>query len=394
MQKRFPHDKMKANYRVKRREMKGNREISMKKSKKKKSGRLLLVLAVLLAAAGIAAAVRAALIRGKLTKGAESALHPTVDFVQPGMLADFDDKAYESYFSALKEAGYDSLILQFTRYKLGGVCYCCYPSQGLGSLYETVDRSMENVLGELLSQAERYGFKVWVGLSVDDDDWWGVSCYFDEAWMQRLGEADCLMVREISELYGDEPAFCGWYWAHELYSNPARFEKIWARLINSCLDTVNACGDGRPLMLSPFRHVQVGLVTNEYRMWKRFFRDVDFRAGDIFAPQDSFGKQNQLHPEKPSALSYLFIYDYLNGVKRAVDEEDGLSLWVNVELFQKENGDEYNPASAERVKLQLANASRVSDTLVSFSFSHYAYADGTNGSSEGRDALREGIFGR
>ncbi len=367
-----------------------------RKNRQKKKGCLsvLLGLAALILIAAAYIALRTQLIyRTKIDtdEAAQAALRPSVDFVQPGMLAGWTEADYREYSGLLREAGYDSVILQFTRYKVGGICYTYYPSAGMKDCYETVDDSMDEVLGDLLHNAEREGFKVWVGLSVDDDDWWGVLCTWDEDWMRALGEVDVMMIREISALYGSEPAFCGWYWAHELYSNPVRMEKIWAELLNSAIDAINAAGDGRPLMLSPFRHVQTGLVTNEYRMWRRFFDAVRFRDGDIFAPQDSTGKLNQSHPDRPSRFSCVLIYDYLNAVKRAVDETPELRLWVNVELFQKENGEEYNAADASRVKLQCANASRVTDTLVSFSYSHYALPMGTNDTPEGREALREGL---
>ena len=318
---------------------------------------------------------------------------PTVDFVQPAMLSGYAEADYDAYFTALSGAGYDSVILQFTRYKLGGVCYVYYPSDGMDGFYEDVDDSDSDILGALLDAAERNAFDVYVGLSVDDDDWWGVTCCYDGEWMDRLGQVDVMMINEISALYGDRAAFKGWYWAHELYSNPIGMEKIWAGLINSSIDAVNALHDGRPIVLSPFRHVQTGLVTNEYRMWKRFFSLVNFREGDIFAPQDSMGKLNQ-NRELPSIGSYVRIYDYLNQVKRAVDGKPGLILWVNVELFQKENGDEYNCGDFERIRTQIVNASRVADTLVTFSLSHYALPQGTNDSAENRAALYAEFIGQ
>lgn len=359
----------------------------MSKKKKKKSKVFLWILAVAAAAcliwAGIQA-VRTQIVYKELTADVTAGRteYPSVDFVQPGMLADYTDADYDRYFEGLRAAGYDSVILQFTRYKVGGVCYTYYPSACMTDYYDTVDDSMSNVLGDLLAAAKKHGFKVWVGLSVDDDDWWGVTCYFDEGWMSALGEVDVQMIREIAALYSEEEAFYGWYWAHELFSNPAGIEKIWAKLLNSAIDTLNEVDPARPLMLSPFRHVQTGLVTNEYRMWHRFFEAVGFREGDIFAPQDSMGKLNQ--NKEISKRSYRLIYDYLNAVKRAVGEEEGLTLWINVELFQKENGDEYNTADIERVKMQLANASRVTDTLVTFSMSHYGLPEGTNDTAENR----------
>lgn len=361
-----------------------------KKNKNKKSKVFLFILAALaLVILGTVCvqAIRTEVIYKKLTEAvaADESVRPSVDFVQPGMLAGYTDADYDRYFADLKVLGYDSVILQFTRYKVGGVCYTYYPSSCMTEYYDTVDDSMADVTGNLLKGAARNGFKVWVGLSVDDDDWWGVTCYFDKEWMSRLGEVDVRMISELYELYGDEEAFYGWYWAHEIFSNPVGIEKIWAKLANSAIDALNQVDPSRPLMLSPFRHVQTGLATNEYRMWHRFFEAVDFRKGDIFAPQDSMGKLNQ--NKEISKRSYRLIYDYLNAVKRAVDEEEGLALWVNAELFQKENVEEYNVANFERIKMQLANASRVTDTLVTFSMSHYGLSEGTNDTPEHRAAF-------
>lgn len=308
---------------------------------------------------------------------------PSVDFVQPYMFAheageSFD---YDKYFDDLAAIGYDSIIVQMTRTEeadLSSTFY--YPTNITSDLVGTVNREYEYILEELLDACENHDpqIKVYMGLSVEEYSWWALTCYYDETYMNHCADTDVFMVNEIYEQFDDYDCFVGWYFGYELFSNPVGWEKLWAKNVNKVVHAVDALNDGRPILLSPFRQIILGNVTNEYLMWKSFFNNVDFRNIDIFCPQDSIGKLDS------SDNSFKKIYDYLDAAGKAA-KEAGLKYWVNCELFMTPDESLHLYVSdIERVSRQIKNAGRVTDTLVTFSASHYLLEQGTVDTDEAR----------
>lgn len=314
----------------------------------------------------------------------------TVDFVQPFNFEgeEWTDAKYDTYYSQLAAAGYNTIILQWTRTAYNGECYVYYPTANLSTVYSgTIYTDNENVLVNVLDGAQRNDFGVYIGLSVDSN-WWDVDSklnfkYSDTEYLTELATIDNLMIDEISALYGDYTAFKGWYWAHELLTSINSWCVDWANMLNLTIDHLTAIDDTRPVMFSPYVHwILRGTAYDSYRMWKNFFALAHFREGDIFCPQDGVAKQNAGGDVDYNVM--YKTYTYIKACAEAAQTDPKLRFWVNCEIYAVTKV-EISPAedslincTLDRIKQQYAIASQFTDTIVTFSFTHYVLPDGTN----------------
>jgi len=306
---------------------------------------------------------------------------PSVDFVQPYMFAHEKGESfdYDKYFGDLESIGYDTIIVQMTRTEEeDGSSTFYYPTTITSDLVEKVNRNDEYILEELLTECDKRNFDVFIGLSVEEYSWWALTCYYDDTYMNHCADTDVYMINEIYNQFNSHKSFIGWYFAFELFSNPIGWEKLWAKNMNKFIEAVDKLEDNRPILLSPFRQIILGNVTDEYLMWKNFFKHCNFRSIDIMCPQDSIGKL------KDNEISFKKIYDYLDATKKATTEA-GLHFWVNCELFiTPDESIHLYDASIDRIVKQIKNANRVAEKIVTFSASHYMLGQGTVDTLENR----------
>ncbi len=312
---------------------------------------------------------------------ASSRVYPTIDFVQPWMIEWYTEEDYQQYFSLLSNAGYNGIIFQYsTSGNVASPKLYFEPTDNLKTQMPQADTSSQHVLERLLSEAQKANFDVYVGLG-SPDDWWVTSNYSNEQFMQQLAENECAVIQSIYDKYNGYSCFVGWYLALETYANPFGWQKHWVTAINNIIDKINGLEDGRPLMLSPFKHKFLPATTARIQsFWTDFLQEINLRSGDIFAPQDSIGKINK---GGVSSFDLGQTYSFLKGTKLAVDTKDGVKFWVNCELFASKSllNETLYTADIERIALQLDTASNFCDTIVTFSFSHYCLPNGTHTSN-------------
>ncbi|MBR2967014.1 MAG: DUF4434 domain-containing protein [Clostridia bacterium] len=309
----------------------------------------------------------------------EEVLLPTVDFVQPWMVEWYTENDYQLYFENLAKAGYDTVIFQYSVTGNVNSPNLYFPkTSGIASQFPNATDTSNHVLPTFLQQAEKHGFDVFVGLS-SLDDWWTTSNYLNADYTTTLCNLDCLVVDYLQQYHGQNKAFVGYYWASETFSNPFGWQKGWIGIVNGIIDHLNATDSQRPLMLSPFRHKFLPATTARLeQFWTDFVEQVNFRKGDIFAPQDSLGKINN---GKADSFTIGQTARFVQAVKSAVDKKDGVELWLNCELFASKNlldGNLYT-ADLQRMDRQFAIAKAYATRTVTFSFSHYCLPQGTNG---------------
>jgi len=324
-------------------------------------------------------AIRNEVIVDKLDK-MEITMTPTIDFVQPYMFAHNEGKSfnYDKYFSDLESVGYDTIIVQMTRTEeADGSSTFYYPTsitENTEGVNVKANLEYSYILEELLTACDERGFDVYMGLSVEEYSWWALTCYYDETYMNHCANTDVYMVQEIYDQFNSHKSFIGWYFAYELFSNPIGWESLWANNVNAVVDKIDSLNDNRPILFSPFRQIQLGLITNEYLMWKNFFKKTHLRSIDIFCPQDSIGKLDEKDNPHTSCDKddYKRVYDYIDQTAKAA-KEAGVHYYVNCELFRAVNGDSayLYVGDINRVVRQIKNASRQAEKLVTFSASHY-----------------------
>lgn len=315
------------------------------------------------------------------TADVDKRVYPTVDFVQPWMIEWYTSEQYQSYFSMLKQAGYTGIIFQYsTSGSLQQPKLYFEPTEQLNNQIPQNDASSKHVLEILLQQAEIADIDVYVGLG-SPDDWWVTSNYGNKQFMQQLADNECAVVQSIFDKYGHYTSFVGWYIALETFANPFGWQNHWATALNQIIASIDRLNDERPIIISPFKHKLLPATSSRIQaFWTDFLQQLDLRGGDIFAPQDSIGKINT---GNVSAFDLGQTYSFVKATKAAADTKPGLKYWVNCELFASKSllNETLHSADIERIALQLDIASIFTDTIITFSFSHYVLPEGTHTSN-------------
>ncbi len=309
-------------------------------------------------------------------EAATVAATPSYDFIQPWLVEDWTVEMWESHIDELKSVGYKGIILQETRYD-----YTFYYDSEIEEIRGTpaVDRN-NDMIENMFTACDAKDFRVFLGLSVENE-WWEFARFAEDEYINTLADIDNQMIDELSALFGHHESFYGWYWAFEMLTNIHGYEEKWANIINSTIDHLNSLDDGRPLMFSPFKQWLLPQVESQhYEMWSNFFKLVNFRKGDIFAPQDSIGK---ICGAEPTNRALINTYIFLRACKEACDENPNVEFYVNCELFasySRFNSTDLFVAGDERINYQLRIARCFTENICTFSYTHYK---STLGSSDG-----------
>ncbi|MEG0457209.1 MAG: DUF4434 domain-containing protein, partial [Oscillospiraceae bacterium] len=199
----------------------------------------------------------------------------------------------------------------------------------------------------------------------DSNTWWNESLQKNEAWINKDVEIAGNIANEIYELYKEKypDAFHGWYFVHEMYTQRRGLEDFWAKILNKTLeklteiDKAHPENEPLPILFSPFfSSGSNSTPIQNGEMWDKIISQVNFRKGDIFCPQDSYGA---------SGYSLNYIDNSLKYLKKAADKNENLVFWVNCESFYKSY-----PAPISRFESQLRTASKYAENIITFSYTH------------------------
>lgn len=319
-------------------------------------------------------------------------------FLQGWLCRDWTQERWNSEFAAMKDVGMDHMIIQsvydWALTSNGSIAqdWQSYTTNTRYSLYPTEIPELKGAnltsvnngdqLECALIAAKENGMKIYIGLLNDDRWWkfgWGVpvlpsgktdpatESYF-ATWCEDNGRLAGEMITEIwnrySEKYGEQIA--GWYYYNEVWNmdvgckrtDNMAYAACIGNNINIMLDAVNEVCPEKPMMLSPFYNQDISSPSEYKDFWSDIFSVANFRAGDIFAPQDSVGAKNI--PIKDLDL-------WIGGLKEAADTEDGLRFWVNNENFTSG----YASAPVSRFIEQIEATDPYAETHITFSWNHY-----------------------
>ena len=319
-------------------------------------------------------------------------------FLQSWICRDWTYSRWDQEFAAMKELGMDHIIIQsvydgsFHQGKAEAQDWQSYTLRGYLGLYPSEIEELEgavlssqnngDVLEMALKAAKNNGMKIYIGL-ISDERWWdfgwgkpklpsgkkdlATESYF-ATWCEYNGRLNGQMISEIWNRYGKEygEQIAGWYYYNEIWNfNVACWQmdnKAYATCIgnniNYFLDAINeACSD-KPLMLSPFFNDTISTANQNKQFWIDIFKVANFRAGDIFAPQDCVGGKN---------ISINELDSWIGGLKKAADTEEGLRFWINNECFTPE----YKPAELSRLIQQIEATEKYAEAHIFFSWNHY-----------------------
>ena len=315
-------------------------------------------------------------------------------FIQPWLVASWSQDRWEQECAAMAEAGMRYVIVQsvvdftyntdanygqdYTRYTLkNGKAFSLYPS----SLSELSGANNgTDSLKNCLAACKKYGMQAILG-PVSDNRWWlygwgiparpsGVTDTAKDSYMARWvrGNADISnrIADEIMARYGGQYGgqIYAWYYNNEIWNISAAcrgtdggvYAKILADSLNLSLRHYSKITPGKPLMLSPFCNPSLSSAAQCGSMWKSVFALTEFRKGDIFAPQDSFGNNTDMD-----------LDGWSRAYKDAADTKAGLRFWSNNENFRKD----YAVARVDEFVNQIRITSRYAEANICFSWNHY-----------------------
>ena len=242
----------------------------------------------------------------------------------------------------MKEVGMDTLIV------MRSVFYnkCLYPSKVFPSLKE----EGEDFLGFILQEAQKRDMQVYIGLYISNLTW-NSGDYWGEI------EQNKIFIDEILSLYGDQPAFKGWYIPHETGSNIYNIKETMGGLSALCKEK----SPEKLVFISPFfRGINLYPEALDPQRTAREWDNILEFCGknvDICAFQDG----TVLLEDYPA---------YLSEIKKVMDKHN-VALWANVETFERDVRSMFFPIPFDVLRRKVKIASEYVEKCITFEFSHF-----------------------
>ncbi len=292
-------------------------------------------------------------------------------FIQSWMSSYWDEERWAEEVVNMENAGIEYLILQDTaNLSADGTWELYYPSE-LEVFNST--QSHSDVIASAINACKDSNVKVFVGLAMFDD-WWVQSALTGTYKDVCSVMAD--MAEEISAKYD---GFYGFYFTPEINNMP-NMKLALVNIIDGLNILIEKIPQDKPLMLSPYytEYLSVPMVIAAEPMWVELINKVNFRDGDIIAPQDAVGAQ-WIQENDLEKIWKMY--------RAAVDTSDkDIKLWANCENFTLARAKSVIsgifvppatlnvnsvPCTIDRFARQLDVASRYCENIITFSYNHY-----------------------
>ena len=263
----------------------------------------------------------------------------------------------------MKEVGMDTLII------MRSVFYnkCLYPSKVFPSLKE----EGEDFLGFILQEAQKRDMQVYIGLYISNLTW-NSGDYWGEI------EQNKIFIDEILSLYGDQPAFKGWYIPHETGSNIYNIKETMGGLSALCKEK----SPEKLVFISPFfRGINLYPESLDPQRTAREWDNILEFCGknvDICAFQDG----TVLLEDYPA---------YLSEIKKVMDKHN-VALWANVETFERDVRNMFFPIPFDVLRRKIKIASEYVEKCITFEFSHFLSPQSIFPSAKNLNALYRNYY--
>ncbi|HAN20875.1 MAG: hypothetical protein A2Y15_04665 [Clostridiales bacterium GWF2_36_10] len=314
-------------------------------------------------------------------------------FIQSWLVRNWSQTRWDTECQNMADAGMKYIILQsvvdltYNTDTQLGQNPDTYVTTGVNSLYpsDLLELKSANTgndaLKKCLEACKKTGIQVIIGLVSDNRWWlygWGLpkmpdgstdiitNSYFAK-FIEENADISNKIADEIYQKYGNDykdQIYC-WYYNNEIWNidiackgtDGGVYAKLLSNSFNLYLRYFNQITPGMPMMLSPFINPTLSTPDECGKMWKDIFKLTEFREGDIFSPQDSFGGNPSLDLDK-----------WWVNYKAAADAKPGLILWANNENF-REGGSV--ATINEFVNKQINVTSKYAEANICFSWNHY-----------------------
>lgn len=281
---------------------------------------------------------------------------PRGTFIQRYLVKGWTDATWAKELAALKRVGMDTLVIAPAIDTTDQESF--YPSRIQG-----VHRSptTPNFIEDALRNAQRAGFRVFLGLNSD------------EGWWKRAGERDWAMAQAkvgnqvADELYAEfkhryPKTFVGWYWVWE--ADNLRFigtakRALLIDMIEANRSHLRTLDPSMPMLFCPFMKGGLGSAKQYQELWTEVFQKTSLGGGDIFAPQDSVGALG---------LRVEQVGEWFKALRAAADSKPGIRFWADAETFDERD---WRSADLKRFFGQVTAESPYVEGILTFAYSHY-----------------------
>lgn len=254
----------------------------------------------------------------------------------------WSDQQWSYEFDRLKELGLRELILAHVlAAPLTGQSRAFYPSKIEGFVPTKTD-----MVEKMLSEADKRGLKMHLGLVLDEGWWTGQNPrYIDSLTSRSIAAAT-----ETYGLYKHHPSLAGYYITNEIdnasWTSPERFDLLTKHFLVPVSDSIKSLDKNLIVSQAPFFNaagMPYQLSPKEYGdFWRRVFRAVPNL--DWLIPQDGIGVYHATQDQ---------VTLYFSAIRDAC-RENGRAFWSDLETFDMKPKEGEWVAPIGRVASQLA----------------------------------------
>lgn len=287
-------------------------------------------------------------------------------FIQPELVDQWSDDTLGAELTSMASNHMNDVVLQWAANnydkRAGNTRTVVYPTALPGYTRST----STDVVERLLSQGDRTGVNVWVGLPVSDA-WWDAYAY-DPWWLGVEADSAKLMARELWNKYGHHASFKGWYLSFELdnvHFGSASAQNNMIAFYQAVVGELRRLTPRTPVAIAPFYNAMNTYLPGwqgpaEWgQMWHNILSAADI---DVIALQDGVGAAHAT----PGMLPQWF-----SAMKNAIASSGSIAhLYSDTETFR------LGPSGLEpMVNKEIVAALDAVEPYVegswAFSFNHY-----------------------
>ncbi len=313
-------------------------------------------------------------------------------FIQPWLVEGWSQARWEQECQMMTEAGMKYIILQsITDFNYNtsedlGQDPSKYTITSRISLYPSSLPELKNAnkgvdsLKNCLEACKKYGMQAMIG-PVSDNRWWKygwgmpkcpsgktnvVQDSYMAQWVKENAEISNRVADEVMSRYGAAygDQIFAWYYNNEIWNidvacagtDKGVYAQILGESMNLVLRHYTTLTPGKPMLLSSFINPSLSTPAQCGKMWQNIFKYTEFRTGDIFSPQDSYGNNTTQDLEAWTKAYY-----------DAVQTKPGLLFWSNNENFRKDA----TVATIDSFVYQINTTAKYCSANICFSWNHY-----------------------
>ena len=254
--------------------------------------------------------------------------------------SNWTEKQWADDLDNMKAAGMDTLVFIRGGYEGRTI----FPSENFFCLRK------DDLVDFILKEAEKRDMKVFIGLYISNLTW-------NDGDVKGEIEANKKFIPEVIGKYGAYKSFAGWYVPHEVATNIYNIGRLTKSLAAMCKDKTPE----KKVLLSPF--FKETTSNNQPFAPERFYDEWD----GIFA---SFGGDVDICAYQDGSASLKNVAEYFKAAKTLCDKHK-ISLWANVETFERDVRFLYFPIPFELLRTKLEMLKPYVEKSITFEFSHF-----------------------